>query len=91
MHNSVNDKDRNNYYWECFLDFIDEVKSWFKPKYELAELKPPIEDWEKTLNEYLKSEEHLFDCCGYSEGLECCLEKKWIRNFIRRLLKDTKS
>ena len=48
-------------------------------------------DWEKELDEYLKTEEHLFDCCGYSEGLECCLEKKWIRNFIRRLLKDAKS
>ena len=48
-------------------------------------------DWEKELDEYIKTNEHKFDCASWSEGLECCLEKKWIRDFIRRLLNSAKS
>jgi len=47
------------------------------------------EDWEKELEEYLNTEEHRFDCCGYSEGLQCCLEKEWIRKFIKKIIKKT--
>ena len=47
--------------------------------------------WEKELEEYLNTEEHRYDCCGYSEGLECCLEKDWIRDFIRKIIKRTEN
>ena len=43
--------------------------------------------WEKELEEYLNTEEHRYNCCGYSEGLECCLEKEWIRDFIKKIIK----
>ena len=44
--------------------------------------------WERKFNKYVKSKKHLYDCIGYSEGQECCLEKPWIKKFIRKLLKD---
>ena len=49
------------------------------------------EAWEKELDKYIETNEHKFQCASWSEGLECCLEKKWIRDFIRRLLESAKS
>ena len=46
-----------------------------------------MDKWERKFNKYVKSKKHLYDCIGYSEGQECCLEKPWIKKFIRKLLK----
>ena len=43
--------------------------------------------WEKELDEYIKSDPHLWDCAAYNEGQECCIEKSWLKEFIRRYLK----
>jgi len=51
---------------------------------------PAVEWWEKELEKYLNTDDHLYDCCGYSEGLECCLDKKWIRRFIKKIIRKTK-
>ena len=48
--------------------------------------KSKVVAWEKELDKYIETNEHKFQCASWSEGLECCLEKKWIRDFIRRLL-----
>ncbi len=43
-----------------------------------------MENWEKELEKYINSKEHKYTCIAYSEGQECCLEKKWIRRFIEK-------
>jgi hypothetical protein len=56
------------------------------------------DDWEKEfdkfVNNYMATEEHLFHCVGYSEGQECCLDKekprKKIKQFIKTLLQEKK-
>ena len=61
------------------------------PKRLRYPLEPPaVEWWEKELEEYLNTVEHRYDCIGYSEDMECCLEKEWIRNFIKKIIKKTK-
>jgi len=51
-------------------------------------LKPVAKEWwEKELEKYLNTQEHRYNCCGYSEGLECCLEKIWIRRFIKKIIR----
>lgn len=39
----------------------------------------------KELQKYVDSKEHKYQCIGYSEGMECCLEKDWIKNLIKKL------
>lgn len=47
-----------------------------------------MENWEKELEKYINSKEHKYTCIAYSEGQECCLEKKWIRRFIEKIIKE---
>lgn len=52
------------------------------------------EGWEKKLDKWLDTEEHLHDCIGYSEGMACCMDKtsngveKEGRKFIKNLFKS---
>ena len=70
----------------------EEIEKYIREKTEeCMKIADKVEDWEEELDEYIKTNEHKFQCASWSEGLKCCLEKEWIRNFIRRLLKDAKS
>lgn len=48
-----------------------------------------MDKWERKFNKYVKSKKHIYNCIAYSEGQECCLEKPWIKKFIRKLLEDS--
>lgn len=50
-----------------------------------------MEEWEKRFDEYVKSKQHVINCVACDEGLQCCLEKQWIRNFIKSLLRRGKA
>jgi hypothetical protein len=41
--------------------------------------------WENDINNYTKTAEHLYSCAAYSESQFCCLEKMWIKHFVRQV------
>jgi hypothetical protein len=43
------------------------------------------------LDEWLKTDEHLLDCIGYSEGQACCLDKELARSFILKWMEANKT
>jgi len=47
-----------------------------------------MKNWEEELDEYIDSWEHQCDCAAHSEGQACCLEKRWLRDFIKWVLKE---
>ncbi len=47
-------------------------------------------NWEKEFDKYVRTDDHLFDCIGYSEGQECCLDRAWIKDFIKSLISSMK-
>ena len=64
------------------FDMLEEVG---KRLLELEKIKE--EDWEKGLEDYINSTEHQWNCAANDEGLECCLEKEWIKKFIKKTIK----
>ena len=47
-------------------------------------------NWEKELDEYLETADHLDDCFADFEGQKCCLKRDWIRDFIKSLISSMK-
>lgn len=59
-----------------------------------------LEEFEKELDEWLATEDHLYECIGYSEGCACCLDEKhgiyggagreWVIAFIKKAREEAK-
>ncbi len=48
-------------------------------------------EFDAKLDTYCEDWEHLYQCIGYSEGMECCLEKKEVRDLLWDIICEQRS
>jgi hypothetical protein len=42
----------------------------------------------EKLSQWLATDDHLFQCIGYSEGQECCLDKTAILDILDKMITE---